>query len=438
MNLSPAQANFLKSFKSGRMSLACGSVRSGKTYVSFPAMNYFLIEMAEPKVPILLTAKTTYTLKNNFIIPFREFLEKEGMDKFYTWKEQPLSGFFEPKGIPFFCVGANDEGAEGKVRGSTVQGWFGDEVTLYPETFFTRCRASLSHNPQTAVLTCNPDRQSHWLKTKYIAQHMVDYYRFRLTDNPGLDPSYIEMIKKNYTGAYYTRMVEGEWGGGEDDLVIPEFGEHKGDIVVEHERPEHFHPMVSLDVGWRDFTVALFGYYDFKADLVVIEQEVVIQKQMNTDMLARMIRDTENDLWGQEAKIRYTDIDLRLIEDMQVLHQMTFIPTRKDDKNAQINNLRIMIKSHKIQIDPVCKHLVSQLENAVWNKKKTTYERTEEHGHFDALDALIYFIRNVLHTNPYPGFSKEFGRNQHRYFIPGLPEEPKLIPSMIDQFREDF
>jgi len=43
--------------------------------------------------------------------------------------------------------------------------------------------------------------------------------------------------------------------------VIPEFTEDKVKVLVkETERPLHYNSYVSIDFGYRDWTVVLFGY----------------------------------------------------------------------------------------------------------------------------------------------------------------------------------
>ena len=86
------------------------------------------------------------------------------------------------------------------------------------------------------------------------------------------------------------------------------------------------------------------------------------------------------------------------------LHKLGVMPTRKDDKEAQVNALRMLVKDENIRIDPSCTMLIGTLRTAVWNKARTSFERLREYGHADALDALIYLHRNVgRYSNPYPG-----------------------------------
>ena len=79
------------------------------------------------------------------------------------------------------------------------------------------------------------------------------------------------------------------------------------------------------------------------------------------------------------------------------------VPTRKDDKLAAINSLRLRFTQGKIKINKRCKNLLFQLKVGLWNPQRTGFLRGENTGHLDAIDALIYLNRNINTThNPFP------------------------------------
>jgi hypothetical protein len=168
---------------------------------------------------------------------------------------------------------------------------------------------------------------------------------------------------------------------------------------------------VGGDIGFKDLTVFLFGYYDFKAARVIIEDEVVMNgKKMTTSLMALKIKETETNLYThpltkelKEPYLRTCDNNLIVINDLYRLHNLTFQPTAKDDAQAALNNLRILLKEGRIIIHPRCKTLIHHLRNATWNKSRKSFDRSPDAGHYDAVDALKYLIRNVqLNKNPYP------------------------------------
>lgn len=211
--------------------------------------------------------------------------------------------------------------------------------------------------------------------------------------------------------------------------IIPEFSKAKDAIVKEWERPAFYDSYVSMDVGMKDLTVVLFAWYDFLNSKVVIEDEFVINGQkLNTNTLAAGIKQIENknftdQLTGekQEPYLRVSDNNLIVIKDLWDLHALRFLPTRKDDADAALNKVRIMIQNEEIIINPRCKTLIMHLEAGIWNKGKTSFERSADMGHFDAIDSLKYLIRNVQTTkNPYP--SHYFAGNTSNQFRLNSPK----------------
>ena len=93
-----------------------------------------------------------------------------------------------------------------------------------------------------------------------------------------------------------------------------------------------------------------------------------------------------------------------LLNDLSHLHKIFITATDKEDKAQWLNLLRIMFKQGRIVIDPSCKLLIATLNGAFWkDSKRLDYGRSKALGHMDALDALIYFIRNLnMSTNPFP------------------------------------
>jgi len=61
-------------------------------------------------------------------------------------------------------------------------------------------------------------------------------------------------------------------------------------------------------------------------------------------------------------------------------------------------------RSGRILVDPSCKLLIATLHGAFWKDAlKKDYGRSMALGHMDALDALIYMVRNIrTEINPFP------------------------------------
>jgi phage terminase large subunit len=281
------------------------------------------------------------------------------------------------------------------------------------------------------VLASTPSKSASHDFTKFVRQAEYNGTLIRKTihDNKRLSKEDIDDLA-NAVGGYDSITFRREYLAqiltDESSAVIPEFTEElKAKIVQDVPRPPHFDGYVAMDLGIKDLTVVLFAYYDFKRSKLIIEDEFVINGQkFTTNALAEGIRLKESfvftDSFTKETKepyLRVSDNNLIVINDLYQLHGLNFLPTRKDDKDSALNNLRILLSDEKIIINPRCINLIRHLRDATWNKSRKSYDRSPDNGHYDAVDAIIYLVRNVQwNKNPYPaGYGSPSGQDSFRY-----------------------
>ncbi len=183
-----------------------------------------------------------------------------------------------------------------------------------------------------------------------------------------------------------------------------------------------YHKYVGMDLGTRDSTVALFGYYDYLNARLVVEEELVMNgPTMTTDILARDLKEAEERLWlylkdehplsvtqaEWKPRVRISDNSLGLmLQDLSILHGIHFNVTNKDSLEAMVNKVRIWAKSGRIIVSPKCEQLIGCLNYGIWSSRHTgarEFARSKVYGHYDALAALVYLVRNIdENTNPVP------------------------------------
>jgi hypothetical protein len=247
-----------------------------------------------------------------------------------------------------------------------------------------------------------------------------------IEDNPRIDAIEKEkliielggMNSESTQRELYCRMVKSK-----NNSVVPEFTDDKvPEIVLDNlEIPPFYDSYVSMDLGYKDWTVVLFAYYDFKLDKVVIQDEIVtFGTEMYLDKLGSDIMRKEKQLWtnpitGETLKPRKRVSDHNLIAINEIRratnYQIFFDMANKEGKHASINNLRMMIASNKIAIHPRCVTLIRHLKNAKWasTTAKDTFARCPQGSHYDAVDACAYLLKAVeFKRNPYP---KNYGMN---------------------------
>jgi len=195
--------------------------------------------------------------------------------------------------------------------------------------------------------------------------------------------------------------------------VIPEMDQGLVDrIVKDWDRPKFFDNYVAMDLGTKDLTAVVFGYFDFLNNKLIIEDEFSCNGQkVTTTYLSKNIKEIEERLWTQKTTglIKYPH--KRIADDNEVIarqelgsvHNLLFLPTKKDGKGAALHDLRNRLGTGQIIIHPRCKTLIFHLRNATWNNRRTSYDRSSDGGHYDFVDAMSYLIRNIdWRRNPYP------------------------------------
>lgn len=189
-----------------RINIWDGSVRASKTVASL--IRWLDFVAGGPEGELLLIGKTERTLTRNVLHPLEELLEPGDLRVNHGAGEARLWG------RRMYLAGANDERAIDKIRGLTLAGILADEISTYPPSAFKMLLSRLSLPGAKLFGTTNPEAPTHWLMAEYLSRaDELDLARFHFTidDNPFLDPAFVASLKKEYTGLWYRRYIEGEW-----------------------------------------------------------------------------------------------------------------------------------------------------------------------------------------------------------------------------------
>jgi PBSX family phage terminase large subunit len=207
-----------------RVNIYEGAIRSGKTFSSILAWLAF-IAMAPENGELVMVGKNKDSLYRNVFAP----IENEpalAMVADHCYYRQG-SNVATILGRKVHIIGANDGRAEARIRGMTVAGAYIDELTVLPADFFKQMLGRMSVTGARLFATTNPDSPSHWLKVDYLDKigatddegnpKLPGWRRFHfvLDDNPHLDEDYKNQIKREYTGLWYRRFIEGLWVSAE-------------------------------------------------------------------------------------------------------------------------------------------------------------------------------------------------------------------------------
>lgn len=401
--------------------------RSGKTYALAILALEQCIKQPNSIVKFVSPTKTQIT---QIVRPiFRQILEDCPEDIKPEFRHKDYIYYF-PNGSEIQLAGTDSGHAE-KLRGGDSHIWFIDEAgscddlnnviksILLPTTLITKGKGVLASTPPK-------DSEHEFLKYIEEAQLKGSFVKKTIDDNPRITKEQKDELIEEVGGINSEecrRELFCEIIKDSTSSVIPEFDFELEKEIVKKDwpKPPFFDAYEAMDTGGKDLTVVLYGYYDFRADKIIIEDETVANfqdKNITIEHLVKEINKKEILLWKNPISLeykapymRYSDIDYILIKEVyeqsrKLFPREQFIQfqvTKKDELDAAINNLRVLLQNKKIIIDPKCTTLIRHLKNIKWDKQKKKFARSADNGHYDAVAALIYFVRNVQFSkNPYP------------------------------------
>lgn len=288
-----------------------------------------------------------------------------------------------------------------------------------------------THTAGKIILSSTPPKEFDHDFNGYVEAAELEGYLTKKTlfDNTLLTKTQIDKIIKRYPGGENNRSFRREYMcemlKDEEKAVFPEVDDELlASIVRDYPKPAFYSPYVGMDIGFKDLTVVVFGYHDFRANKIVIEHEIVKSgPQLKLKEFAEEILRTEDLLWTSpitgekvDPKLRISDIEPIVTQEIynQSGRQLYFTDVVKERgyKLPLINTVRMMLTSGQIVIHPRCKTLISHIKNGKWkNSAKDDFERSPgsdkdgiPSGHYDAIDAMIYMIKSMdLNFNPVPG-----------------------------------
>ena len=214
--------------------------------------------------------------------------------------------------------------------------------------------------------------------------------------------------------------------------AVPEWEEARATQFVAVPRPALFRGQEGGDFGGVDPHFWVFGYWSKELGLV-IERELYLRGNETTLQLGDAVKDVERQLWGtskwdgtigalEEAQLReqygdvipshlkatrmaeqpwgrYVDNDTQLARDL-FAQGLAVMPTRKDNKELAVDDLRVLIRKRMLWVHPSCVNLDRHLRSTTWNnlRREQWARRSGDHG--DGVDALVYLYRNVSRELP--------------------------------------
>lgn len=226
-------------------------------------------------------------------------------------------------------------------------------------------------------------------------------------------------------------------------VVLPEWAEKRETLRRAVERPHYFDAHVIYDPGGIDPHFLLFGYWHFPMAKWVIEAELAFRDNENERTIVEAIKAKEKALYGtdrwdgtvrafaeqdeklwaalpdwmraswakaapQNPRVRWMDSNIDKQRNLYDEHGMAFCVTAKNDKEAQVNTLRELVRSESVLMHPDCVHADRDWKATTWaNHRRNDFARRAG-SHGDGLDCGIYGARNLdRQRNPAPVFNHQ-------------------------------
>jgi len=431
------------------------SRRSGK---SFTLCVLAIEQCLRQKNSIVKFLSPTKLQLNNNIRPImRKILETCPEELKPDFKQKDYIYYF-PNGSEIHLAGTESGHAE-KLRGGDSHAWFIDEAgscnnleyiinsILIPTTIITKGKGVLASTP--------PAESDHdFLTFIEQAEHRGTLVKKTIYDNPRITQKDIEEVAEELGGVHteaFRREALCEIIKSSTRAVLPEVTpELIKEIVKEWPRPPHLDFYVSMDIGGVDFTAVLFAYYDFRADKVIVEEELVMDMRIPGNTIKKLTENIDaiekrlgNNIYTNEIKrpfLRVSDTNPIVLNEIRAYSNnvINFLATKKDEKSTAINNFRMLLVAKKVIINPKCVHFIKHIQNVKWksDNNKTEFARSPDEGHYDTVDAGIYLIRNTdFRRNPYPS---TYGMNMKDLHIQNPAGFAQKIQDQTEIYRSIF
>lgn len=383
MTLSPKQIDSYN-HSDARLNVWIGAVRSGKTYSSI--LKLIKLIKHGPEGSCMIIGVNRDTIQRNVLLELYKFLgfpcpgTKTTETKLY--------------GRNVYFVGAHDEGSVRRIQGSTLSFAYVDEVTCIPQPFFTMLLSRLSVKGAQLLCTGNPEGPSHWFKKNYIdRQEELDlaHWHFTLDDNPSLDPAYVENLKKEYTGAWYQRLILGLWVAN-SGLIYDRFDDLN---LYTESKNNPIYYIMGIDYGTSDATAAVIcAVTPNKWPQMCIEKEFYYDSRKSGQQL------TDDELGDRLVEfIGYRNLRAIYVDpsaaSMKAELRRRNLPVL-DAKNDVIPGIRTVSKfiaGKNLVVHKSCTGLIEELQSYLWDPKATDRgfdKPLHDHSHFP--DSLRYCI----------------------------------------------
>ena len=396
--LSPRQLESVAT-STARVNLWTGSVRSGKTIGS---LLRWLTFVANPPRggELCVFGRTRESIARNVFGPLSDPTLFGPIARHVRYTAGAPTA--QMLGRTVHVIGASDSRAEAVVRGMTMAGAYGDELTLVAEPFYQQVLARLSVPGAALFATTNPDGPAHWVKKQVIDRATeLGYriFRFRLSDNTHLDPGYVAQITREYTGLWYRRFILGEWVMAEG--AVYDTWDTTRHVIKATDLPR-MDRVLSLGVDYgttnatRGMLLGLGPDTHGRPRLHVLDEWAPLRgtdAQLSGDLRSWLPRRPQ-DLWRAPEWVAVDPAAASF--KLQLFHDgVPNVMNAANDVLAGIRTVASLLATERLVVADTAKHLIEYLPGYSWDAKATA---KGEDSPVKVDDHEVDALRYAVHT----------------------------------------
>lgn len=370
-----------------RLNIFEGPVRAGKSFISLLRWLDFCAN--GPPGPLVICGRTDKTIKRNIIAPLQDLVGSAVVYKQGKGEVQLYDRVM-------YVVGANDDRAEAKIRGSEFAGALADEATLLPESFFKMLLSRLSVRGAQLFASTNPDSPYHWIKRDFIDREKeldLKTFSFNIRDNPSLSEKYIKDLSNEYQGLWHKRYIEGKWVLAEG--AVYDFFDEKIHVIPYPNAPATYY-IVGVDYGTTNpCAFVLIGYNAGNYPNMWLEKEYYYdsKKTMRQKSDYEYVKDFIEFTDGYHVKQIYIDPSAASLRQEMMRNGVRNVADAVNDVIPGIRFQGQLLTNGTYKICSNCVESIKEYSNYLWDSKASERGLDAPIKKFDhSLDAQRYAL----------------------------------------------
>lgn len=341
---------------------------------------------------LVIIGKNSNTVYRNVFSPFLNDAQFSAFrDDIQYRQNSPTARMF---GREVHIVGANDESSAGKIQGATIAKAWGDEVTLWPKSFWDMLVTRLRVAGARFLGTCNPGPQAHYLRSEWMLKPETDTHveHFTIDDNTFLPASYIAQMKRSFAGVFYRRFILGEWVSAEGS-IYQSWDEET--MVINPEDMPAMREVLSLGIDYGTTHPTRGSLLGVGVDnkLYVLDEWA---PDRGTDATMSRQLFTKRKEWAAKGWVpTWTYVDPAAASfSLQLFEDNHPDVTKADNKVLDgIRTIDSLLDNGQLLISSTCTELIQELPGYRWDEKakeKGKEQPVKEQD--DAVDGLRYAV----------------------------------------------